>query len=530
MSIRGVGSTLEFEWSINPTDKDLLKTDFDIRLNLPIDNAAYANDGLKTFIAPTATSRGKATYQLTLTNPGRYQVTLGVGTSSVYIVKAKREVYAVNVPDTVLNGTPACSLFGPEICISQAVFDAELSDWSTTAKLDCFGYDGDERIMVFGSDDPGGFRRMFITNPDLDEPTAYWKQTDLPGITWSGAQYICYATYSPLLDTWVIAQAQTGGHAWYCTGDPLIIGNWNYITPPTQWGTGFTNIMNITWDPGLKLWMMWADTNNFAGRDMRVSEDGVTWTNQKDYQAWTVGSAKTKGRCYNYVRTQLNGETFTMFTQGEVYAWKKNDDDGDSLPTSAQGWAQLAQDNGVIGGAGVRQIYHLASDGRQVVVASSGDMNASINPLTSDDWGIDGNSNTGWSDTDLGWSTINGTILCLLYLPQYARPWVLYHTVDGWMDATSIPETGDPGPTNAPDFQVSTVEPFATLNAGMIADNNYLPLTEPVGIMSNSMAVYYSDYDVDNVYGVGGWGLIMREDFLDRSLDFIVFQRAPVIG
>ena len=115
MSIHVINTTLTFCWSLNATDETLVKADFDILLSKPDGSATYTNDGLTTFTAPTPTSNGEATFDLLVDQLGRYQVTLSIGASDDYLVKALREVFIVDPPAYVSAGTAAKTTRGPEI-------------------------------------------------------------------------------------------------------------------------------------------------------------------------------------------------------------------------------------------------------------------------------------------------------------------------------------------------------------------------------------------------------------------------------
>lgn len=115
MSFHVIDTTLTFCWSLNATDETLVKADFDIIVHKPDGTSTYTNDGLTTFVAPTPTSNGEATFDILVDQLGRYQVTLSIGASDDYLVKALREVYIVDPPAFVTAGTPAKTTRGPEI-------------------------------------------------------------------------------------------------------------------------------------------------------------------------------------------------------------------------------------------------------------------------------------------------------------------------------------------------------------------------------------------------------------------------------
>lgn len=127
MSFYAQHSTVTFKWVIAPNASPPVKADFDITLILPNGNAAYTDDQLTTYIAPTATAQGEATFNVLLNFLGLYQVTLSIGNDAAHILTGHREIYSIVPPDTVLNGTPPCLTQGPDvipICIHTLLADS----------------------------------------------------------------------------------------------------------------------------------------------------------------------------------------------------------------------------------------------------------------------------------------------------------------------------------------------------------------------------------------------------------------------
>lgn len=122
MSIHQKGSIVTFKWAIPPTGSPLLKTDFDIELITPSNTAIYTNDGVTTYIAPTATTKGLVTYNLALTQVGRYVVKLTTGVASSFVSQAARTVFSVVVPEYVLNGADAVNTQGPGVIPDEAIW------------------------------------------------------------------------------------------------------------------------------------------------------------------------------------------------------------------------------------------------------------------------------------------------------------------------------------------------------------------------------------------------------------------------
>lgn len=137
MSIHVLDTTLTFCWVINPTDVSLAQADFDIILSKPDGSTTYVDNSLTTFVAPTANSQGQATYDLLVDQLGRYQVTLSVGVSTAWVVKAFREVYIVDLPASVAVGTPGKTTSGPEVLPDPAPPPppVDISDYTNVAEV-----------------------------------------------------------------------------------------------------------------------------------------------------------------------------------------------------------------------------------------------------------------------------------------------------------------------------------------------------------------------------------------------------------
>lgn len=108
-----INSTITFEWNIDPNTVPLVKADFDITLTVPDGTSTYTDDGVLTYVAPTATTQGKVTYALTPICVGRHQVTLSEGTNTAHIVQAKRDIYVVDVPAYVTTAVAIGQPGGP---------------------------------------------------------------------------------------------------------------------------------------------------------------------------------------------------------------------------------------------------------------------------------------------------------------------------------------------------------------------------------------------------------------------------------
>lgn len=115
MSYHAINTTLTFTWAIRPLPDPPVKADFDIILILPDGTTTYTNDGITTYVAPTATAQGTVTYDLAVTSVGLHQVTLSIGENNDFVVHARREVYIVDPPSYITGGTPATTVRGPVV-------------------------------------------------------------------------------------------------------------------------------------------------------------------------------------------------------------------------------------------------------------------------------------------------------------------------------------------------------------------------------------------------------------------------------
>lgn len=113
MSIHLKDTVITFRWWLEPTDTPLVKADFDVLLQLPDGTETYTDDGITTYVAPTATAQGKVTFNHTVTTLGRYRATLTVGGSTSYTQQAVREIYVVNPPAGVLSAGTVETYRGP---------------------------------------------------------------------------------------------------------------------------------------------------------------------------------------------------------------------------------------------------------------------------------------------------------------------------------------------------------------------------------------------------------------------------------
>jgi hypothetical protein len=419
-----------------------------------------------------------------------------------------------------------CSAYIP------VVYDAisSYTGWAALGRIDGAGYDGDD-IILFGVLSAFVYS-LYYTDSVLSAPTQAFDLTTLTGYV---DGYIHQIEYSAELGIWVMAiQATvTPDSMWSCSGDPTVVGNWTEAPEPGEWaGSGFKNIVRLFWDTGLQLFFIMTRTN--IGRmEAQVSNDGINWQAWDDYQA--VGGVEPDD-CFGFIHCQLNGDSFHMIAQEEEYVYKTGDDDAGTFPGAASGFTKT-DNNGVLGGSGVRILHHIATDGTAIVVSSNDAFNASLDPTDHpggffpNSWGPDGRPNTGWNDTDMGFSVTNGLRTQLLYVSKLARPWVIFaqgpggpDTDYGWFDSDDIVAAADPGPANAPSWARCTVEPFAAMDALYTASLWNFPVLN--GTQGTHNSQYQMRYDADSVYGLDGYLLVVSgSGESTRANDYLVFQK-----
>ena len=170
MSFQAKDSTVTFKWSIAPNASPPVKADFDINLVLPNGTATYVDDGITTYVAPTATLQGEATYNLVLAVTGLYQVTLSTGTAAVHILSAHREIYSVIPPASVITGRAPCLTQRPAVIPpAEPILSGII--WTERANpdnIDLNGiyYDGSGRWCVIGENQGGGDTYILTSDDD----------------------------------------------------------------------------------------------------------------------------------------------------------------------------------------------------------------------------------------------------------------------------------------------------------------------------------------------------------------------------
>lgn len=115
MSYYEKDSTVTLTWKLHPTANPPLQADLDIILELPDNTGTYNSNAASTYTAPTATADGEVTYDLTLSQVGKYIVELVTGTDAAFTRAARRELYSIVVPDHVKNGIGPLLYQGPGV-------------------------------------------------------------------------------------------------------------------------------------------------------------------------------------------------------------------------------------------------------------------------------------------------------------------------------------------------------------------------------------------------------------------------------
>jgi len=553
MSFHQLGSDISFLWALDATGSPLGKPDFDVKITkqqlreydrwLPV--VTYLEDGLTAYTAPTATTKGLATFVYTPQWVGRHIVTLSTGTGDSYTVVARREIFVVDVPSYIEAGvtpnTSRCPIIPPSAPQLQTPIESSFGapGWSDfTGQMLALGYRASDDLVLVSNRKVSPFaRQILITDSSLSAPTVAFDLTNLTGWVTGTFKEIQYIEYSPKLDTWVMA---CGREQWfYCTAsDPTIVSNWTLVPKPTSWVGASNNIKALVWDGGLEMFVVSGD-GGFSSAPMQVSIDGVNWSDWDDYQV--LGGVKPD-LINKYKRfSDFNGNSFHMAFQQEEYIFKSGDSGAGVLSTAASGWDKTPN-NGVMLSTSVINADHLCTDGDVVLTCTGARFNAAADPTSwpngygvdfnENCWGPNGYGNQGWYDTDMGWSNTNYSKMCILYIPHLSRPWVVFRKATGaadanagWFDCASVPQIyGATARTsgNAPQFTKCTVEPFKTMNDEYdLNSHHYMPWNPT---KNTTQGHYEQAQDADHMLGTNGWWCAMTTA-ISRADDYIVFQK-----
>jgi len=199
MSFFEKDSTIIFTWGIAPTTSPLVKADYDITLVLPTGVSTYTDDGVTTYVAPTATASGSVTYNLTPALLGLYEVTLSTGDSDDHIIQAYRRVYVVTTPSYIINGATPTVSQGPRVQPPRAPRWGTTGETYNSSALNSGGEallmspDG-STILYMGTTSSNGVYEIDIVSPGELSTAAYnsvfldvTTQTNSPkGMQWNG--------------------------------------------------------------------------------------------------------------------------------------------------------------------------------------------------------------------------------------------------------------------------------------------------------------------------------------------------------
>ena len=274
------------------------------------------------------------------------------------------------------------------------------------------------------------------------------------------------------------------------------------------------------------MWFWFRETNNAPPNrvPMQVSVDGITWADFDTYS--TTGSAEPD-RVWGIMSSEIDGVQWHVWFSEEEYLYKSGNANAGTL-NAATGFS-VTSNNGVLGGIGGRVGHCIISDGTAMIASTNGSMNAILDPSNHPaGWGPDGNSNTGWSNIDMDFTTAtNAWRTVLIYDPTLDRPYVMFNgggeTVDnGWWDCADITVAADPDGTNNPEWARPTVEPFVTLQTRW--DANKIWATPRVNGAQGTVGNFQCRNDAASVYGTDGY-LIIMQDTVSNPDDYLVFKR-----
>ena len=443
------------------------------------------------------------------------------------------------LPASTFGGAPSTPYYGVMCSVDPDILppSASTENDSNWAGLQLYGagYDGNGTIVVGAyKNSPDFEHRVYVAGDDLTNPTVF-NMTGITGWTAGSLKSFTHIQYSPKLSRWVASCGRE--QIFYCSGDPSVAANWTEVTYPTNHPNfgSFENIRILKWSYHMEMFICMFDGQ--LAESLDVSVDGINWFRWSDYQA--LGGSYPD-RMSTWWEGTIGATPQMLGFQIEAYIQRSSTSGAGALPGAAQSWSTATSANGVIQNTSGSYIYGYASDGNVLAVSNTNQINCTDFSLSHPDaWGPSGNSNVGWSETDLGFANISGDqILNLFYLPQYSRPWKIFrhdtggspvNTDHGWWDATSITYPGAVARNsgNAPSFAfigASGDEPFASLNTAYLADSQKRPANYQVGFSAQFPQMDQGDPGITgHVLGTRGYFMIMRTD-VSRLNDYIIFQ------
>jgi hypothetical protein len=521
-------------WVLAPTAIPLTANDFDISIMPSSLEGTYTDGGVINYTAPTVDTAGSLSYAFTPTAPGKYEVTLGVGTGLTYSIQQHtKNFWAFAIAPITLNSLKVTGA----LSYPQEPPPKLVNEGSFGEQINTVGYDPVNKIVAVSVyNTTTTVDSVIFTTPELDVITDRLIMTDVTGWVNSSFTAFEYIEYVQELSIWVGVQGNmvagtTANAVWYNEGDPTNAAQWFQATLPTSWtgGSTSTNVRGVHWNVGLQMFQIGC-TSSFDTAEALVSVDCKTFFAWDDYQI--LGGSEPQ-QYYWFHDFDLDGTHFHMGQTEEDYAYRQGNANAGVLPGAAQAWSKTSA-NGVLRNTSGVNLHHLATDGVIVAVDTFIEMNATKTPQTHPgSWGPSGNSNVGWRDNDMGFNLLNETRLFFAYLPQFERPWImnrhassqLNHEVEshGWWDAAEIIEpAGARTSLNAPQFQRCTVEPFASWNALQDADYSVKPSFS--ALKTTFYGNFMVKYNSGAALGKNGWWVVFRGAVADRSLDWMAFQ------
>lgn len=86
-------TSITFHFVLQPSATPPAQTTYDIRITAPDGTVTYTDDALLTYVAPTATAQGSATYAHTVNAVGVWRFELCSGTKGVETVFQARDIF-----------------------------------------------------------------------------------------------------------------------------------------------------------------------------------------------------------------------------------------------------------------------------------------------------------------------------------------------------------------------------------------------------------------------------------------------------
>lgn len=99
-----LNTTVTVNFVLPPAATPPAEADYDILITAPDGTVTYTDSGLTTYVAPTATAPGSATFNKLVDQLGKWELSLSIGTGTAYTLQSQAQIYVI-VPITALSDT-----------------------------------------------------------------------------------------------------------------------------------------------------------------------------------------------------------------------------------------------------------------------------------------------------------------------------------------------------------------------------------------------------------------------------------------